>query len=253
MTATAPPADGTPLSDGEGGAQASRGDRGRAVVRGVGELLMTAGVVLLLFVVYQLFWTNVQSAQEEQRLTQGLEQTWQAPPKDKPAPGDPTVAPPVGEAFGFIWIPRLGADFRKPIVEGVGLPQLAEGIGHYPGTAMPGQVGNFAVAGHRATHGEPFRNLDQVRPGDDVVVETVASYWTYRVDSTEIVLPTKVSVLLPVPNQPEARPTQSLITLTTCNPRWASYQRLIVYGHLVAKQPRAAGLPPALAGASGKG
>jgi sortase A len=113
---------------------------------------------------------------------------------------------------------------------------------------MPGDVGNFAVAGHRATHGEPFRNLDLLKPGDAVVIETDDRWFTYRVTDSEIVTPTDVEVILPVPNKPGAQPTQALITLTTCHPRWASTERMIVYGQLESERLKEAGPPEALAG-----
>ena len=131
-------------------------------------------------------------------------------------------------------------------MQGVSLPDLSRGVGHYPSTALPGQVGNFAVAGHRATHGEPFAHLDLVRVGDSLVVETRASWFTYVVDKVQIVQPNAVWVIEPVPGKPAQEPTRQLITLTTCNPRWASTQRLIVFGHLESTQPTAAGRPPAL-------
>jgi len=108
---------------------------------------------------------------------------------------------------------------------------------HYKGTALPGQVGNFAVAGHRATHGQPFANLDQLRIGDLIIVETQDAVYTYVVDydpNRTIVLPTAVWVLEPVPGHPTVTPTRALITLTTCNPRWNSSHRMIVFGHLVS-------------------
>ena len=98
---------------------------------------------------------------------------------------------------------------------------------HYPGTALPGEIGNFSVAGHRATNGEPFAYLDQLREGDAVVVETGTTWYTYVVSRERIVQPTQVGVILPVPGHPDKVPTKEKLTLTTCNPRWASYERLI--------------------------
>ena len=99
---------------------------------------------------------------------------------------------------------------------------------------MPGQVGNFAVAGHRATNGEPFAHLDTLEPGDKVVVETVNQRFTYVVDGTVIVAPTSTDVLEPVPGKPGANPKHARLTLVTCNPRWGSTERMIVSGHLVS-------------------
>jgi sortase A len=140
----------------------------------------------------------------------------------------------------------LGKKYSVPVVQGVSLGALARGIGHYPGTVMPGHVGNFAVAGHRATHGEPFAYLDRLHKGDVVIVETRTDWFVYRMDRVRIVEPTDVWVIDPVPGKPDAKPTQQLITLTTCNPRWASTQRLIVFGHLESRQDKSEGPPSQL-------
>jgi sortase A len=208
----------------------------RRLVGWAGELLVTAGALILLFVVYQLFWTNVAAHDTQQDVADRLEQRWRAP--------DPSQAEPprAGDGLAFVRIPRLGAGYRVPIVEGVGKAELAKGIGHYPGTAGPGEVGNFAVAGHRATNGEPFAELPRVRVGDDVVVETGDAFYTYRVvravphapghPSYRLVSPHETDVLAPVPDRPGVEPTQRRMTLTTCHPRWGSSHRLIVYAVL---------------------
>jgi sortase A len=216
----------------------------RAAVRGTGELLITAGLVLLLFCVYQLVWTNVEAKQRQDAVTRGITDDWR---RAGPTPtGGQLAAADFGKGFAFLRIPRLGRDFTVPVVEGVRTADLARGVGHYPTTAAPGGIGNFAVAGHRATHGEPFRDLDRMRPGDAVVVETKDTWYTYVVDRTRIVAPTDVWVIDPVPGQDGVAPTQRLLTLTTCNPRWASTQRLIVFAHLADQQLKAAGAPSVL-------
>ena len=227
-------------------------------VRGLGELLVTAGLVVLLFLVYQLYWTNYEANRAADKVTGDIRQAWSQPPgtgaSGSGTSGPGTSAPTAyknGVGFAFLHIPRLGRTWVKPIVQGVTLPDLARGVGHYPGTAAPGAVGNFAVAGHRATNGEPFAYLDKVRVGDAVVAETRTQWFTYVVDSTKIVTPDSVWVLDPVPGKPTAKPTDELMTLTTCNPRWASYERLIVFGHLTATRPRSQGPPPVLAARSG--
>ena len=225
----------------------------RAVLRGLGELLVTAGLVVLLFVVYQVYWTNVESDRAQAQITDSLQKTWKAAPDPTPSPGTTTApalqAPSDGTGFALIRIPRLGSGWVKPVVEGVTLPDLHRGIGHYPDTALPGQVGNFAVAGHRATNGEPFRDLNEVKVGDSIVLETQDMWFVYVVDKTFKVLPTGTWVIDPVPGQPRGTtPTQKLVTLTTCDPRWGHTRRLIVSGHLVDQQPKSAGRPSALAG-----
>ena len=226
---------------------------GRTAVRGTGELFVTSGMVLLLFVAYQLVWTNVEANRAQDRVADDIREDWQRPAATGtvgdgtdgtaakgPGPGD------FGRGFAFVRIPRLGLDYSVPVLEGINLDVLARGVGHYPRTAMPGQVGNFAVAGHRATNGEPFAHLDRVRANDVVVVETRRAWLTYVVDRTRIVRPTDTWVIDPVPGQSGVQPTERLITLTTCNPRWASYERLIIFGHLEQRRPKSEGPPPEL-------
>ncbi len=222
----------------------------RAVVRGVGELLITAGLVLLLFVAYQLVWTNVEAQRRTDAVAGDVRDAWERPPTT--TTGTQVVALKKGKGFAFLHIPRLGRKWSVPVIQGVSLPDLSKGVGHYPKTALPGEVGNFAVAGHRATNGEPFAYLDKVRKGDLVVAETEDSWFTYVVDRTKIVSPTSVWVLDPVPGHPGATPSEPLLTLTTCNPRWASYERLIVFGHLTETRSKAEGPPDALVRTGGK-
>jgi sortase A len=219
---------------------------GRAAVRGFGEVLITLGVVILLLCVYQLFYTNIESNRAQNKIRDDLAEQWKKPVSLKQIP--------LGDGFALMRIPRLGPDWVKPIVEGVGTSDLSQGLGHYPKSVMPGQVGNFAVAGHRATHGEPFREMDTVGKGDVVVVEMKESWFIYRVDrDPEIVLPTEVDVVLPVPRQPDAKPTKKLITLTTCHPRWASTHRMIVFGHLEKVEKKVKGKIPAVLTAAPEG
>jgi sortase A len=208
----------------------------RRAVHWLGEILITLGVVALLFVVYLVLWTNVRADAKSATLRQGLEQQWDRPhPTGSKNPSAITLKS--GQPFAIMRIPRLGAGWSAPVIEGVTLPDLAEGVGHYPGTQAPGQVGNFAVAGHRRTHGQPFANLQLLRPGDKITVETATALYVYQVDNdpnATIVLPTDVWVLEPVPGKPAVTPTRALITLTTCNPTWNSSHRMIVFGHLVS-------------------
>ena len=206
-----------------------------------GELLVTAGVVVLLFVAYLLWWTGVETARAQDRLQSQLAHPLPADPgaatRSGTSPPRPVTAgppPALGQAWLRIRIPRLGADWSWVVVEGVGLDQLADGPGHYPGTARPGQVGNVAIAGHRATHGEPFADLDAVRVRDAIVLGQGAHRWTYRVSRTFLTTPTDLAVILPVPGHPGGRPTQARITLTTCDPRFGSQRRLIVDGVLAS-------------------
>ena len=228
----------------------------RAGLRGLGELLVTAGLVVLLFLAYQLVWTNLSAHRAADRAAATLRESWARPGAGTRTDsgtdiGQTNLRTRTGTGFAFLHIPRLGQGFDVPVIEGVGLPDLSRGVGHYPGTALPGAIGNFAVAGHRATNGEPFAYLDKVHRGDLVVAETRAGWYTYVVDRTRIVTPSSTWVLDPVPGNRAATPSTALLTLTTCNPRWASYERLIVFGHLTGTRARADGPPPALAGGAG--
>lgn len=237
-----------------GGGGAGAGPRPKepvAVVaaRSLGELFITFGVVLLLFVAYQLWWTNVQADAQAAGARNKLEQQWSA----KPAPGAATPSPGAfqpGQGFAIIYLPKLGKQF--PIAEGVGKTEVLDKglVGHYPGTGMPSDAtGNFALAAHRNTHGEPFRYINHLTLGDKVVVETAQSYYTYQVTSIiPSTPPTNVSVILPVPKGSGFTQPGRYITLTTCTPEFTSKYRLIVFGKLIDERPRAQGQPPALTG-----
>jgi sortase A len=233
-------------------------ERARIAARTVGELLITLGLLLFLFCAYQLYYTDIVADRRMHAEMDSLHRLWSTLPV--PRGQEPVAAfdsqdskGAEGQAFAIIHIPRLGAGNAVPILEGTTLDVLGRGVGHYKGSAMPGQVGNFAVAGHRKTHGEPFRNLDRMRAGDFIVVETKDSWYTYREDRDPyIVAPTDVGVVDAVPGEPGAAPSQRLITLTTCNPWWASTQRMIVVGTLTEVRPRTAGAPPVLGGLTKK-
>jgi len=232
--------------------------------------MITFGVVILLFCVYQLGWTNVTAHAATDQASEQLRHSWSQQPSAT-ASGSPGASPDaspgassgagssVVDAFAFIHIPRLGSTYVKPVVAGTDASALKKGVGHYTGTVMPGQVGNFAAAGHRATNGEPFRHLDELRPGDFVVIEDASTWFTYEITPPPSgvgvsqhgrpydVYPNQVDVLDPVPNKPGAQPTEKLITLTTCDPRWNSKYRMIYHGVLVSQQPKSQGKPNSLA------
>ncbi|MET8633262.1 class E sortase [Streptomyces sp. NPDC004074] len=237
----------------------------RRVARTGGELLVTVGVVLMLLVVHQLWWTNREARQGAERKVQALEREWGGPggPSGSPAIGSggtsdsesgttgtsprrrPVAARPVrSQAYAVLAVPRLS--LRAPVAEGISRTGvLNKGyVGHYPGTAQPGQAGNFAVAGHRNTHGEPFRHLDRLRPGDSVVVETRSTTYTYVVD--QVLSRTSAAdggVLAPVPRS-RVSPSHGYdrrgyyLTLTTCTPEFTSRYRLVVWGVLASARPR---------------
>jgi sortase A len=205
----------------------------------VAELCLTFGVLVALFLGYELVWTNHLTGQAQREASDALHDAWKPSPAPKASKAPPVDPPPsLGKPFAMLRIPRLGDDWQWAVIEGVERRDLQRGPGHYPDTARPGEVGNVVIAGHRATHGEPFAHLDRLRTGDEVVVETATRRIVYRVDSSEIVLPTKVGVLLPVPNEPGVAPTKARLTLVTCYPRWGSSKRMIFYTTLVSSTVR---------------
>lgn len=207
------------------------------------ELAITAGVVLAVFVFYLLVWTNhrTEAAQAD------LADEFRVQQQSGVDPQDRFAAPESGEGLGVLHIPALGEDWSWVVVEGVGDDDLARGPGHFPGTAMPGSIGNFAVAGHRATHGEPFADLDRLEAGDDIVVETVDGWLTYEVTWVRILSPSATEVLEPVAGHPGQKATERTLTLITCNPRWSSTERLVVGASMVERRPADAGPPAAIA------
>lgn len=223
----------------------------RYLLGGVGDLLVTAGLVLLLFVAWQLWWTDVTANREQQHtistLTRQFEAATPADPgtvEDPSAPATETPSPVrFGSAFAILRIPRFGADYARPVLEGTSHDVLQGGVGHYVGTAQPGAVGNFALAGHRTTYGRPFHDIDTLRTGDRIVVETKTAYSVYVVKRHTIVAPTAVEVVAPVPQHPGATPTERWLTMTACHPKYSAAQRYVVFAELDHTYPRAQGLP----------
>jgi sortase A len=250
-SAPAPPAGSAPASTAaRARPRRTTGDVVRTVVRGVGQTLITAGVVLLLFCVYELKITNLVTEREQERLTEQLAERWAAPPPPAPAAEAPAPIPvEIGTGIAVLRIPRLGGDWNSTppvVVEGTDVDALKKGPGRLVESALPGELGNLVISGHRTTYGAPFADVDQLRPGDAIVVETRDSWYTYRVTGTEIVAPTDVEVTLPVPRQPGVAPTGSVLTLTTCHPKYSARQRLIVFSALEQELPKANGAPAAL-------
>jgi sortase A len=257
----------TDESVGEGPARRPR--RRTSVVGILGELLITAGVITLLYVGWQM-WVGdlIYGAQRNaagQELAEQWEQQYAAPaptPSPSGSPGDepadaatPAPVAPVilpepadGERFGLMRIPRFGSDYVWEMAGGVSRSRTLDpiGIGHYPGTPMPGEVGNFAVAAHRTTYGAPFNRIAELRVGDAIVVETADGWYTYRFRTLEYVTPDEIEVLLPVPQVEDAPPGSRYITLTSCSPMYAMTERIVAYGVFESFTPRASGPPAAL-------
>lgn len=228
------------------------GGRPLTVLGVLGEILITVSFVLFLYVGWELWWTNLRSDAAHASTVRVLAAEFGSSSEKTgpPADGDVPVTPsaPEGEAFGILYAPRLGQDYAQPVAEGVGLDVLnSTGVGRYPGTQWPGQPGNVALAGHRQSHGAVFRDLDRLQPGDRLYLATETGYYTYRHTATEIVEPSDVSVLLPVPGRPEAQPVGSVLTLTTCHPPYTVRERLVATAELESWQPHSAGAPAEIA------
>jgi sortase A len=216
------------------------GSRIRGTVRISGELMITFGLIVLLFAGYEVFGNSAKVQEEQNALGSQLDKQW----------NDPTVGPtkanigpaaPGTDLIGRLYIPKLHKEWV--VVNGVRPQDIKGAPGHYPETALPGQVGNFSVAGHRIQ--KIFWRIDELKPGDIVGVETRDSWYIYKVIGQEIVKPTAVEVVAPVPDKPGQKPTQKLLTLTTCNPKFNNYQRLIVHAQLSETVKRDQSLPDA--------
>ena len=224
-------------------------ERVRSLLRGLGQSLLTVGLVAVLFVVYQLFVADLVNDRRQEALNDELRTEWSAGRAWAPPAGGRAATAadvPIGAAFAVLYIPRLGSDYRRVVLEGTTEAQLAQGPGHYPGTAMPGQPGNVAIAGHRVGKGSPFLDLDLLRPGDPIVLETRDAWFVYRVlgdpdtgtfvgdpsgiPGRQVVSPGDVEVIAPTPNgTSDAAPSGAYLTLTTCHPRFSARQRLVVH------------------------
>ncbi|MGW5053366.1 class E sortase [Actinokineospora sp. NPDC004072] len=249
---------------------------GAVVIRSIGELMVTAGLVILLFVVYEVWVTDLMSAQKQADVTADLERQWEAAPDDPEREQKFEFAD--GEGIAKLYIPVFGPDYHFTIVEGTSAANLEVGPGHYTKSAAPGQPGNFAVAGHRVGKGAPFNDLDLLNPCDAIVIETKTDWYVYRMLPTadlpadpadprckgveeqtgpyaaavgrRIVTPDKGEVVLPVPGNAEAQVPEGqlkrMLTLTTCHPKFSNAQRMIVHAILVREQPKGDDLPPEL-------
>jgi len=275
----------------------SAGDLRRTLFRGVGQTLITFGAVVLLFVVYEVYVTDLFGQQKQAAATSAVDRVWATAEADAtntvvadspdqlvtdPGQRVPTYEPLAGEGFAKLYIPAFGADYVFTVVEGTTDDALYIGPGHYTDTQLPGQPGNFAVAGHRVSKGSPFNDLGLLAACDAVVVETQDDWFVYRVlpmaedvaawattprahcesvgvqtgayegvFGREITLPSDYAQVLPVPHLNGAdvpADAQRLITLTTCHPQFSDAERMIIHGGLVRSYAKSAGfLPPELA------
>ena len=232
-----------------------------SIVTITGLLLIAVGVSSLGWMGYQYFGTNAPAQEAAKTEISQLQDQWNngsgvevpdpsATPSSAPgatAPGATSTATATNgplytqaqldKAMAILTIPRFGADFKVPILVGTSDYALSHGVGWYQNTQSPGQIGNFAIAGHRITHGQPFARLLELKPGDKVIVETKSYIFTYQIDESPAQLTVKdvdTWVLDPVPGKTGVKPTQALITLTTCQDLFHSPDRSVGFGHLVA-------------------
>ncbi|MGY1836179.1 class E sortase [Blastococcus sp. SYSU DS0510] len=197
--------------------------------RTLSYLAVATGLAILLVVAYQVWGTDVLADREQERIGDGLRDDWATPIP-------PLPQAEFGDAFAFLHIPAFGPDWKpRAVIEGTDPQVLADGPGHFVNSAMPGEVGNFAMAGHRVGEGSPFLELDELDPGDAVVVETVDHWYVYRIDSTVIVDPGQTNVVAPTPGGPLDGPaTAAWLTMTTCHPEFSDRERLVVHALLDA-------------------
>ena len=233
------------------------------VLGAVGRILITAGTLILLFVVYQLWGTGIRTAQAQNRLEDEFEQkieefesstttterddgpTTTTDP-EKPANGpdeaiDQEVPiPPDGESIAHIRIPAIDVDWI--VVQGVGLEYLQDGPGHYVETPMPGQEGNVAIAGHRTTYGAPFHRLDELQEGDHIFIDTWYGKWRYDVLQAE---GADAAHLIVTPDQTEVLADfgDNRLTLTACHPKYSAAQRIVVVAKMFEGEGAQKALP----------
>ncbi len=251
----------------------------RATAGVVGELMMTLGALVLLFAVWQFWWTDVVADAASEDRVAALQESFasgaeisggttqggdgaqggsggdpdERPQQDEsigdsPGPADPddTTTDTTwaqGEDLALVHLPTVGE--LRPVAQGVDLSILNLGVlGHYPSSDLPGEVGNFAVAGHRTTYGAPLWSIGELQPGDPVVVETQEGWFVYALDRTQVIAPTQTEVIAGVPGDPAAEPTEAWMVLTACHPKFSAAQRIAAFALLDRFVPRADGAPP---------
>lgn len=224
------------------------------VMSGIGQTMLTVGVVLGLFVVWQLYVTTWQV----QGATAAAVQSFQSSTANdatattevqRTDPPPSVTIPAVGQTFATLHVPRWDS-MVIPIMQGTNEAVLDTGYaGHYVDTQGPGELGNFVLAAHRRSYGNSFRRVHELQTGDPLVVETSQAWLVYQVTSTEIVLPSQGDVIYPVPHEAkDTVPHERLMTLTTCHPEYGNTQRFIVYSKFSYWVPRTQGRPFALKG-----
>lgn len=242
-----------------------RRPRRRASFTGVlGEVLITVGAITLLYVAWQLWVGDVIYGAQRTAEAHELSEQWQheyedritqspeATPTSEPTAetAEPIILPQPEDTqiFGTMFIPRFGSDYAFPVAGGVTRSGTLDpiGIGHYPGTQMPGEVGNFAVAAHRTTWGKPFNRIADLHVGDAIVIETPDGWYTYRFRTLEYVQPSAIEVILPVPQVKGVSANGRYLTMTSCSPMYSLAERIVAYSVFDSFTPRSAGPPASL-------
>lgn len=223
----------------------------------IAELLLTMAAICALYIVWQMWWTGVQAEHVQNQTRQSV--SWEDPGEGgsettiaQPQEGDPPVQPQSaaeGDLIAQVYIPRFGEQWSRNLVEGTSLVELNEhGLGHYSTSQMPGEIGNFAFAGHRNGYGQPLGDVDKLQAGDAIIIRTQDYWYVYAYTNYEIVLPEDVDVISANPETPGAAPTKRMITMTTCEPRYSTpTHRWISYGELKYWAKVSDGVPEELA------
>lgn len=227
----------------------------RRTIAGIGRTLVTLGLLILLFVVYQLWGTGIWTARAQEQLEGDFTEAQQQYEKDNPVIKAPTgepakpltrkapPIPPIGDWAGRIQIPAIGVDYI--FVEGTDRDELKKGPGHYPATPFPGTIGNAAIAGHRTTYGAPFGNVDKIKVGDEIVVETVAGKFTYKVYAPEATAPETAHLIVGKRDTWVVDNTKGPeLTLTSCHPKGSAEQRIVIKAKLVANKSATPSVAP---------
>lgn len=231
------------------------------ILGGIGELLITLGVLGLLFIVWELWWTGIDAESDRQDTldqfyaampehpssddTDDAENAENATPADfetcytLPDGTDIGCAPMMAQlaaenqVMGTLYAPRLGDEWAAPVREGVTAEQIDRGgVGRYPDTEMPDEPGNFSVAGHRNTHASMLGRQDDLQLGDRLYLVSPDGIYTYEVAERQVVAPHQTEVLAPVPNEPGVAAEFGTLTLTTCHPMFSNAERLIHHAEI---------------------
>lgn len=203
----------------------------RSLSRILATVFILSGAALVVYAIYSATIGEQTASDQQQRLAEVMPlDVSQASNSDLDA----------GDIFAKIYVPRFGQDYVRNIAEGTSVSKVLNtiGIGHYPSTQMPGEVGNFAIAGHRAGNGGPMRNIDKLVSGDLAYVETANKRYTYRFLQSKVVSPEDVGVIAPVPEGLKgAVATASYLTMTTCTPIYINTERYVAWFELVGEAP----------------